>query len=62
MYQASSDDYMQPGTRMAFQTKEAAIAFAEKQGWEYYIQELHNRQFKAKAYAKNFSYCMSSSL
>lgn len=26
-------------------------------GWEYYIQEPHNRQFKPKAYATNFNYC-----
>jgi hypothetical protein len=26
-------------------------------GWEYYIQEPHNRQFKPKAYATNFDYC-----
>jgi ETC complex I subunit conserved region len=56
---AGSGDYMQ-GTRMAFSTKEDAIAFAEKQGWEYYIQEPHNRQFKPKAYATNFNYCIPS--
>ena len=67
----NSADYMQ-GTRMNFRTKEDAIAFAEKQGillqitgliigWEYYIQEPHNRQFKPKAYATNFNYCKSSS-
>ena len=54
-------------TRINFNTKEDAIAFAEKQGidllnelmigWEYYIQEPHNRQFKPKAYATNFNYC-----
>jgi len=43
---------------MTFNTKEDAIAFAEKQGWEYYIQEPHNRQFKSKAYATNFNYCI----
>jgi NADH dehydrogenase (ubiquinone) Fe-S protein 4 len=57
------------GTKMTFNTKEDAIAFAEKQGievqdsltigWEYYIQEPHNRQFKPKAYATNFNYCNS---
>ena len=66
-----SADYMQ-GTRMAFNTKEDAIVFAEKQGynhydlvsdilgWEYYIQEPHNRQFKPKAYAANFNYCIKT--
>ena len=63
-----SGDYMQ-ATRMKFNTKEDAIAFAEKQGWlvldkrvlisgwEYYIQEPHNSRFKPKAYATNFNYC-----
>lgn len=54
-----SADYMQ-GTRMAFATKEDAIHFAEKQGWAYYVQEPHNRQFKSKAYATNFNYCTST--
>jgi NADH dehydrogenase (ubiquinone) Fe-S protein 4 len=34
---ASSADYMQ-GTRMSFNTMEDAIRFAEKQGWDYYVQ------------------------
>lgn len=45
---------------MAFATKEDAIHFAEKQGWAYYVQEPHNRQFKPKAYATNFDYCIST--
>ncbi|KAI0366923.1 hypothetical protein BV20DRAFT_981683 [Pilatotrama ljubarskyi] len=35
---ASSADYMQ-GTRLSFRTKEDAIHFAEKQGWDYYVYE-----------------------
>jgi hypothetical protein len=34
---ASSADYMQ-GTRMSFNSKDDAVRFAEKQGWDYYIQ------------------------
>ena len=34
---ASSADYMQ-GTRMSFNSKEDAVRFAEKQGWDYYVQ------------------------
>lgn len=34
---ASSADYMQ-GTRMSFNSKEDAVIFAEKQGWDYYVQ------------------------
>lgn len=29
-------DYMQ-GTRLSFKSKEDAIHFAEKQGWDYYV-------------------------
>ena len=34
---ASSADYMQ-GTRMSFNSMEDAVKFAEKQGWDYYVQ------------------------
>lgn len=34
---ASSADYMQ-GTRVTFETKEDAMRFAERQGWDYYVQ------------------------
>jgi len=34
---ASSADYMQ-GTRLSFDSKEDAMRFAEKQGWDYYVQ------------------------
>ncbi|OWB80380.1 hypothetical protein B5S32_g4650 [[Candida] boidinii] len=51
-YQGSSD-YMQ-GTRLNFDTKEAAIRFAEGQGYGYYLQEPKERKFKKKQYATNF--------
>ena len=31
-----SADYVQ-GVRMSFRTKEDAVHFAEKQGWDYYV-------------------------
>jgi len=49
----SSADYMQ-GTHLNFKTKEDAIAFAEKQGYEYFVQEPTARRFTPKAYANNF--------
>jgi len=52
---ASSSDYMQ-GTQMKFKTKEEAVYFCEKQGWDHYIQEPHVRQFQPKAYASQFQY------
>ncbi|KAI8973822.1 ETC complex I subunit conserved region-domain-containing protein [Mycotypha africana] len=52
---ASSSDYEQALT-MKFFTKEAAINFAEKQGWTYYVQEPHERKFVKKAYGDNYKY------
>ena len=51
----ASGDFMQ-GTKMEFRTKEEAIAFAEKQGYEYFVQEPTKRAFTPKAYANNFLY------
>ncbi|KAK8080079.1 hypothetical protein PG997_007897 [Apiospora hydei] len=51
----SSGDMMQ-GTHMNFKTKEDAVAFAEKQGYEYFVQEPQERKFTPKAYANNFLY------
>ena len=49
----SSADHMQ-GTNLWFKTKEDAIHFAEKQGYEYFVQEPNVRAFKPKQYAANF--------
>ena len=51
----SSGDMMQ-GTKLEFKTKEDAVAFAEKQGYEYFVQEPKHRSFAPKAYANNFLY------
>jgi len=51
----SSADFMQ-GTHIKFDSKEAAISFAEKQGYEYFVQEPNVRKFVPKAYANNFLY------
>ncbi|KAI5861607.1 ETC complex I subunit conserved region-domain-containing protein [Durotheca rogersii] len=51
----SSGDYLQ-GTKLEFRTKEDAIAFARKQGYEYFVQEPNVRTFAPKAYANNFLY------
>lgn len=49
----SSGDYMQ-GTIMKFDTREAAIRFAEGQGWTYYVKEPKKRHFRKKEYSANF--------
>lgn len=49
----SSADFMQ-GTNIKFASKEEAIQFAEKQGYEYFVQEPNERRIAPKAYANNF--------
>lgn len=51
-YQGTGD-YMQ-GTIMKFDNKDAAIRFAEGQGWSYYVKEPKKRHFRKKEYAANF--------
>ncbi|CRK41219.1 hypothetical protein BN1708_008484 [Verticillium longisporum] len=51
----SSGDMMQ-GTKLNFKTKEDAIRFAEKQGYEFFVQEPQSRKIAPKAYANNFLY------
>ncbi|KAI0052719.1 hypothetical protein FA95DRAFT_1483169 [Auriscalpium vulgare] len=52
---ASSADYMQ-GTRVSFKSKEDAIHFAEKQGWDYYVQPPPTKKIPPKNYAENYVY------
>ncbi|KAJ5205722.1 NADH dehydrogenase ubiquinone Fe-S protein 4 mitochondrial [Penicillium cf. griseofulvum] len=49
----SSADCMQ-GTNLKFKSKEDAINFAQKQGYEYFVQEPNERRFVPKSYANNF--------
>ena len=49
----STADAMQ-GERVGFRTKEDAIRFANKQGYEYFVQEPNERRFTPKAYASQF--------
>lgn len=48
-----SDDTMQQ-VLMRFPTKEAAIAFCEREGVEYVVFEPNERIVKPKSYAENF--------
>jgi NADH dehydrogenase (ubiquinone) Fe-S protein 4 len=52
---AASGDSMQ-GTHIYFKSQDDAIHFAEKQGYEYFVQEPNSRKFTPKAYANNFLY------
>ncbi|KZT60285.1 hypothetical protein CALCODRAFT_127569 [Calocera cornea HHB12733] len=49
----SSADYMQ-ATRLSFRSKEDAIHFAEKQGWDYFVQPEHAKRIPPKSYAENY--------
>ena len=51
----SSADFMQ-GTRLDFKNKEDAIRFANKQGYEYFVQEPNERRIIPKAYADQFTF------
>ncbi|KAF8530932.1 NADH-ubiquinone oxidoreductase 21kDa subunit [Gautieria morchelliformis] len=50
-----SADYMQ-GTRISFNTREDAIRFAEKQGWDYYVQPATVKRVPPKNYSENYVY------
>eukprot|EP00842_Homolaphlyctis_polyrhiza_P000151 jgi/Hompol1/1136/HPOL_001065-RA len=52
---ASSADPVQ-ALRIKFDTKEAAIAFAERQGYDYWVQEPKDRKFEVQSYSANFKY------
>jgi hypothetical protein len=41
---------------LRFETREEAIAYAEKQGWLYNVEEPHERDIRPKAYADNFAF------
>ncbi|KAF2162543.1 hypothetical protein M409DRAFT_69115 [Zasmidium cellare ATCC 36951] len=49
----SSADFMQ-GTHLNFESKEDAIRFANKQGYEFFVQEPNERKILPKAYADQF--------
>jgi len=51
----SSGDFMQ-GTHLNFNSKEDAVRFANKQGYEYFVQEPNERKRVPKAYATQFVY------
>lgn len=47
----STADYMQ-GTSMRFRTREAAIHFAEKQGWSYQVDKVQEARIPPKSYGQ----------
>ncbi|BFZ56637.1 ndufs4 NADH dehydrogenase Fe-S protein subunit [Savitreella phatthalungensis] len=51
---ASSGDFMQ-GTKLSFASQDDAIRFAEKNGWDYFVQAPHMQEFHPKSYSSNFT-------
>lgn len=43
------------GTSLKFASQEDAVAFAEKQGWDYFLQAPHKQEFHPKSYSTNFT-------
>jgi len=52
-WQSSGDTLNQ--IRLTFETKDDAIAYAERKGWQFVVSEPHERTLKPKAYADNFA-------
>lgn len=48
----SSDTRRQ--VRLSFPTKEQALTFAKRQGWDYTVGEPHEPRLRPKSYADNF--------
>lgn len=44
------------GTSMKFRSKEDAIHFCEKQGWDYYVSEPKTPRIPPKSYASNYDH------
>jgi hypothetical protein len=49
----SSNDTLN-SVKLRFDTKELAIAFAEKNGWGWSVEEPHARRVRPRSYADNF--------
>lgn len=52
---SSSEDTLNQ-VRIKFTSKEAAIAHAEREGWEYSVAVNHERKIKPRSFADNFKY------
>ena len=51
---SAGDTFNQLQTKLRFDSAEAAIAFASRQGWEYYVDEPAERRVNPRSYADNF--------
>lgn len=54
---STGDPYHSVGeASLNFDSKERAVEFAEKYGWQYTVREPHQAVLKPKAYADNFKW------
>ncbi|KAL8130957.1 NADH dehydrogenase [ubiquinone] iron-sulfur protein 4, mitochondrial-like [Apium graveolens] len=54
---STGDPYANVGDAgLSFDSKEAAMAFAEKHGWDYVVKKHHTPLLKVKTYADNFKW------
>ncbi|KAK6152786.1 hypothetical protein DH2020_012425 [Rehmannia glutinosa] len=54
---STGDPYANVGDAgLSFDSKEAAIAFAERHGWDYTVKKHHTPLLKVKSYADNFKW------
>ncbi|KAL6587720.1 hypothetical protein OROMI_000698 [Orobanche minor] len=54
---STGDPYANVGDAgLSFDSKEAAIAFAERHGWDYTVRKHHTPLLKVKSYADNFKW------
>lgn len=44
------------GTSLKFRSKEDAIHFCEKQGWDYHVEQPKLARIPPKSYAANYNY------
>lgn len=51
----SSEDTLNQ-VRIKFDNKASAVAFAEGEGWQYTIDEPHQRKIRPRSYLDNFRY------
>ena len=51
---AANDTFSQ--VRMNFASRDAAVALAESEGWEYVVSEPHVRKIRPRNYIDNFKY------
>jgi hypothetical protein len=51
----SSEDTLNQ-VRLRFDSKEDAVAFARKKGWQYSVEEPRKRRLRPRNYAQNFQF------